>query len=232
MLDNYIKWVKAHEKIALIILFFAVAGYLGNKYLDKSYDAAVARQQAAQQILQEQASKNNELQKNVDSLQQRYGQLLDTLTKQNQSLVASIAARNQAVVKQQSQDADLSLAELANRQKTLAQTDGVNSTENGLTETPLGAIAITQALETLPVLRQDNQDLQTLANNKDSQITSLNGVVTGLDGQVDGLKLQLTDSGKACDARVSVAKKSKWRWFKFGVVTGFIGGLAAGHYVL
>lgn len=231
MLTSYLTFFKAHERAILVLAALVVIGFGVNKYLDKSYDAAVARQQAAQQVLEQQVSKNNELQKNVDSLQQRYGQLLDTLTKQNQSLVASIAARNQAVVKQQSQDSDLSLAELANRQKTLAQTDGVNSTENGLTETPLAAIAITQALETLPVLRQDNQDLQTLANNKDSQITGLNGVITGLGGQVDGLKLQLTDFGKTCDARVSVAKKSRWKWFKAGTIAGFAAGVLTGHYL-
>jgi hypothetical protein len=231
MLDTYIKWLKAHERLVIVLSLLAVTGYLGNKYLDKRYDAAVARGQSANSVLKDQVSKNNEIQKNVDNLQQQYQQLLAGVQKQNAALVAAVAARNQTAAVQQKADADLTLPALAARQQTLAATTGINYTENGLLESPAAAIAVTQSLELLPVLKQDNQDLQEVSGNKDKQIVSLNGVVTGLDGQVDGLKLQLVDAGKSCDARVSVARKSRWKFFKAGAVVGFVAGVLTGHYL-
>jgi hypothetical protein len=224
-------WLQKHERIVLGLALLVVSLFLLNKYLDKSYDSAVARNQAAQAVLQDQVSKNSELQKNVDSLQQKYGQLLGTLTRQNQTLVAAVAARNQVVVGQQKQDAGLVAPELAARHETLIGIKGVQSTENGFLVIPPVELQTVQSLETLPVLQQNLKDEQQLSANKDQQIASLDGVVAGLDGQVSGLKLQITDGQKSCDARIAVAKKSRWKFFKAGAVVGFVAGVLTRHYL-
>jgi hypothetical protein len=229
MLEKYITFFKAHEKILALIILAGVTLFSVNKFLDKRYDASVAREQAANVVLKDQVSKNSEIAKNVDALQQQYATLLSGVQKQNAALTAAIAARNQTATAQQSQDADLSLSDLAKRQETLTLTTGISATPAGLTESPAAAIAVTQQLELLPVLRENLEGERSLSANKDKQITSLNDVVAGINGQVSGLKLQLTDSTKACDARVQVAKRSKWKYFKAGAVVGFIGGVLVGH---
>ena len=222
-------WIQKHERILAVIIIVAMLIFLGNKYLDKSYDASVAREQAANAVLKDQASKNADIQKSVDGLQQQYATLLAGVQKQNATLTAAIAARNQTATAQQKTDADLSLQDLATRQQTLAGTTGIASTSDGLTESPAAAIAVTQQLELLPVLKQDNTDLQTISGDKDKQLTSITAVVNGQNDQISGLKTQLVDSQKSCEAQVAVARKSKWKYFKAGAVVGFIGGVLVGH---
>lgn len=231
MLDNYIKFTKSHERLISIIGVLALLFILGNKYLDKSYDAAVARQQATQEVLKDQVQKNADLQKQQDAREQQYQTVLETLTRQNQSLVAAVAARNQVVVGQQAKDAGLPGAELAARHESLIGVKGVNYTENGFQVSSPVELQTVQALETLPVLTANLKDERQLSANKDQQITGLNGIVTGLNGQVDGLKLQITDASKACDARVVVARKSRWKYFKAGTIVGFAAGVLTGHYL-
>lgn len=231
MLEKYIAFIRAHHTLALLIAGFGTLLFLGNLYINKSYDTAVARNQAAQEVLKDQVQKNAELQKQQDAREQQYQTMLETLTRQNQSLVSAITNRNQAVAVQQHTDAGLPGVELAARHEALIGTKGVNYTENGFQVSSPVELQTVQALETLPVLQADLKDEQSLSANKDQQIAGLNGVVTGLNGQVDGLRIQLVDSGKACDARVAVAKKSRWKWFKAGAVVGYMAGVLTGHYL-
>lgn len=235
MLDNYIKWFKTHERILALVIVTAMIIYLGNLWINRSYDTALAKNSAAQQVLQSQVQKNAELQKEQDAREQQYQQLVDSLTKQNQTLVAGIVARNQSVATQQKTDATLPLSDLAARQQTLSGTTGITSTDSGLLESPVAAVVVTQKLESLPALEQNVTDLQTLSGNKDKQIAGLNGVVSGLNKQIAGLGVQITDEKKACTAQVNevkaAARKSKRGWFKAGLVIGFIGGLVTGHYI-
>lgn len=232
MLEKYLSFFRAHERAILILTALAVIGFGVNKYLDKSYDSAVARNQAAQEVLKDQVAKNADLQKQQDSREQQYQTMLDTLTRQNQSLVSAVAARNQTVAVQQHTDAGIALPELALRHEALlGVSTGVQSTENGFLVTPPVELRTVQALETLPVLQANLKDEQSLSANKDQQIAGLNGVVTGLNGQIGGLQLQITDAGKACDARVSVAKRSRWKWFKAGIVLGFGSGVVVGRKI-
>jgi len=231
MLDNYIKFAKAHEKLLLIVLFFGVAGFLGNKYLNASYDAAVAREKSAEQTLQVQKEANDKLAAQNQQAAAQYQVLLGQVTADNKKLTAEMFQLSQTLAARQKQDAALPLPELASRWEVLIGTSGISSTENGLQASPDAARATVSNLESLPVIRQQLADETTLASDKDKQIASLGRVVNGQNTEIAGLNIQLTDASKACQAEVAVARKSKWRWFKFGVVTGFIGGLAAGHYL-
>jgi hypothetical protein len=236
MLDNYIKWFKSHERILAVVIVLAVIAFIGNKWITRSYDTALAKNAVAQQVLQDQVSKNNEIAKSVDALNQQYQNLLGQVTKQNATLVQAISARNQVVSGQQRTDATLPLSDLALRQQALAGlSTGISSTVNGLQESPAAAIVVTQKLEELPALQQNVADLQTVSDNKDKQITSLTGVVDGQKTEIGGLRLQITDADKACQAsaklEVAKARKSKRTWFKIGFVTGFVGGIVTGRYI-
>lgn len=231
MLDSYIKFAKAHEKILLIVLFFGVAGFLGNKYLDSSYNAAVARQKSAEQTLAAQKAADDKLAAQNQQAQQQYQVLLGQVTAQNQKLSAEISQLSLSLAARQKQDAALPLPDLAARWEALIGVSGVTSTENGLQASPVASRATVTSLESLPVIKQQLADETTLASDKDEQISGLGGIVNGLNSEIAGLNLQLTDSGKACQAQVAVARKSRWRWFKFGFVTGFVSGVVAGHYL-
>ena len=228
MLEKYIAFIKAHHTLVFLIGIFGTVLYIGHLWINRSYDTALAKNAVAQQVLQEQVTKNADLQKQQDARVQQYQALVDTLTKQNQTLVSGIVARNQAVATQQKTDATLPLADLAVRQQTLAGTPGITSTESGLVESAAAAVVVTQKLESLPALEQNVKDQQTVITNKDSQIASINTVTNGLNDQVNGLKVQIVDGQKACIAQVNeakaVARKKKASWFVHGLEIGAIVG--------
>jgi hypothetical protein len=231
VLDNYIKFAKAHEKLLLIVLFFGVAGFLGNKYLNASYDAAVAREKSAEQTLAAQKEANDKLAAQNQQAQQQYSALLGQVTADNKKLTAEMLQLSQTLAARQKADAALPLPDLAARWEFLIGTSGISSTENGLLASPSASRATVSNLESLPVIKQQLADETVLAGDKDKQIASLGGVVVGLNTEVAGLNSQLVDAGKACKAEVVVARKSKWKYFKAGAVVGFVAGVLTGHYL-
>ena len=48
MLESYLKWFMAHERILALLIIMAVIGFAGNKYLNLEATKADARNQAAQ----------------------------------------------------------------------------------------------------------------------------------------------------------------------------------------
>jgi len=83
----------------------------------------------------------------------------------------------------------------------------------------------------LPVLQKQLSDETQVADNRSKALDSSQAIMVGLQSQVSGLQLQFTDQTKQCDARVAVAKKSKWKYFKAGAVVGFVTGVLTGHYL-
>ncbi len=231
MLDNYIKWLRAHHTVLLIIAVFGTLLFLGNKYLNASYDAAVAREKSAEQTLQTQKEANDKLAVQNQQAAAQYQVLLGQVTANNKKLTAEMLQLSQTLVARQKQDSTLPLPELASRWEFLIGTSGISSTENGLQASPDAARATVSNLETLPVIKQQLADETTLASDKDKQISSLGGVVDGLNTQVAGLNSQLVDSSKACQAQIAVAKRSRWKYFKAGAVFGFVAGVFTGHYL-
>jgi hypothetical protein len=231
VLDNYLKWFKAHEFLAIALIIVVPVALLGNKALNKDYDAAVAREKSAVQTLQTQKEQNDKLAVQNQQAQQQYQVLLGQVSADNKKLTAEMLQLSQTLAARQKQDAALPLPELASRWEFLIGTSGISSTENGLLSSPEASRATVSNLESLPVIKQQLADETTLASDKDKQITSLGQVVNGQNTEIAGLNIQLTDASKACQAEVAVARKSKWRWFKFGLVTGFVAGVATGHYL-
>lgn len=233
MLDNYIKWFLAHERILALFAILAVVGFAGNKYLNLEAARADARNQAAQQTLAAQKEVNAQLAQQNALAQQQYQTLVGQLNAQNQRLTAEMLTLSQTLATQQKKDSALPAPELALRHEALlGVSSGVTSTENGFQVSTPVEIQTVQSLESLPVLKQQLSDETQIASGKDKQITSINTVVTGLNDQINGLNLQLTDSGKACDAKLvdikANARKSKRNWF----IRGLGIGAAIGTYLV
>lgn len=227
MLDKWIKFITFHERLILVLAGLVVLYIIGHHWIDRSYDTAVAKNAVAQQQLQDQIAKNAKLEQEQEAREQQYAQLLDSLTKQNQTLVSGIVARNQAVQNQQTKDTTLAPSDLALRHESLlGVSSGVESSGIVFQVSPLVELQTVQKLESLPALEQNVKDQQSVIDNKDKQIDGLNGVVTGLNGQVSGCKAEVSDSQKACDARVKLeeakARKSSVKWAKIGAAVGAI----------
>ena len=231
MLDNYIKFIRAHEVLLLIVLGLGATAFIFNKALDKSYDAAVAREKSAEQTLQAQKEQNDKLAAQNQQAAAQYAILLGQVTADNKKLTAEMLQLSQTLATRQKQDAALPLPELASRWEFLIGTSGISSTGNGLLISPPAGIQTVQSLESLPVLKQQLMDQTALSSDKDKQISSLGGIIMGDNEQIAGLNIQLSDASKACKAEVAVAKKSKWKYFKAGAVVGYVAGLLTGKYL-
>lgn len=231
MADTTLSWLQKHEKPVIYTLILAVVLFLGNKFLNSEAAKADARNQAAQQTLAAQKEANDRLAVQNQRAAAQYQVVLGQINAQNQRLTAEMLTLSQTLAARQKQDAGLTTTELAARHESLIGISGVNYTENGYLLSSPAELQTVQQLESLPVARQQLADQTAISGNKDKQIAGLNDIVTGLNSQVTGLGLQLTDSSKACDTRVAAVKKSRWKYFKIGLVTGFLGGAYVGHKI-
>jgi hypothetical protein len=233
MLDNYIKFFKVHERALIVFALLGVTLIGINKYFDRASKETDARLQAAQATLAAQKEADDKLATQNQAAQAQYQVLIGQVNAQNARLSGEILQLSQSLAARQKQDAALPLPELATRWETILSLppSTITSTENGLNVSSDGARATVSSLESLPVLKQQLADETTVADNRARGVDSAQSLVVGLNQQVSGLNLQLVDSGKACDARVAAVKKSRWKWFKWGFVSGFLSGAYVGHKI-
>jgi hypothetical protein len=164
--------------------------------------------------------------------------MINAQTAQIASLQVIAAQRQTAVVTQQHVDATLALPELASRLKTLggAPDGSVLSNGNYVQFTQLGAVAVTQTLETIPMLNANLADAKVLLGTAQAAQAQAQLVIAEQTKQVTGLKLTITDEEKACTTQIAAVKaegrKNSIKWFRRGVLVGIFGGLFAGHYGL
>ena len=232
MADTSLTWLQKHERIVICALILVVILIVTNYYFDFAGKQADARLQTANQTLQVQKEANDKLAAQNQQAATQYQVLIGQVNAQNARLSGEILQLSQTLAARQKQDSSLPLPDLALRhQALLGVSAGVSSTENGfLVSSPVETQTV-QQLESLPVIKQQLSDETLLADNKDKALDSSESLVVGLNQQVSGLQVQITDGQKACDARVAVVKKSRWRYFKAGLITGFLGGLYVGHKI-
>jgi hypothetical protein len=209
---NDLSWLQRHERIVIVFLILLVSGWLGNKWLndnatgDKVKVALLEQQSAAQQSQNAQTAS-------------QYQAMVSTLTGQINSLAASMAQRNVALVTQQTVDKTLPLPDLAKRWEALAdlQVSDLTATDAGITVNDTAARATVDALEELPTLRANLVSETQIAQYTGQELTKANSLISGLNSQI-----ALDDkTHKAEIASVKAdARKSKRSWFIAGFVTG------------
>src|SRR5882762_3022753 len=225
-------FLKLHERLILIVLGLLVAGFLIWKYLDHSSAVADKKSLQADAVLQQQTVINNNLAAQVKSQGDTVTQLVVQVSQENAALLQAIQVRSTANVVQQKVDKTLPLPELATRWENLAslQPADITATSLGLSISDAGSRATVSALEQLPTLTANLQDSNTIIANKDSQISSMTEFQSTLQTQVTGLNTQIGDATEACKLQVSAikaeARKSKMKWFLYGLGAGFGGGIA------
>lgn len=227
-MDKYITFIKAHEKMALIIGVLLVCLFLGNKFVNYEAEKDKLAANSANLILQQQIDANKQNAVQVTQLLGQYSVIASAVARQNALTASAINNRNQSLKTQINANSSLSLVELAQRWKNLANVpdSDILVNNNAISLTDAGSRATVNQLEQVPVLTANLKDTQGIVANKDLQINQANTLIDGYKNQVTGLSTQIADKDKACKADIdsvkSAARKSKRNWF----IAGFISGIA------
>ena len=230
MLDTYLKWFVAHERLVLVLAVLAFGTYGWNKWLDKSAADANAKAAVAEQsalIAKQAADKQAVLmQQQIDQFNQQEAAREQDMA----SLVAAVASRDAASSKRIT---DVT----APKTPPQAVTDlnaAYPKLPVPLVPTDTGANVPTADLQQFTVTKiqgdtcqADLTDTKTELANDEESLKNATGVISGFQTQVADDKIAATTAQAAFDKEkkqlVADARKSKWNWFKAGVVVGFIG---------
>ena len=155
------------------------------------------------------------------------------LSKEVSSLEVTMATRDVALARQQQTVTNLAPIQIASKWQDLIAVPGsVAVTNNGYSVTTPGAVATVQALMSVDTLKKDKADLQT--ENKDlTQKAANSDAALGVETkahQADNstCKQDLATAAAVLKKTKADARRSKFRWFFAGLVTGIVGGHAAG----
>lgn len=231
-LGTAVTWIsglfKNHEWLLAVIigaaLVWGVSGKVQNiiaAHDQKFLDSSTA-------TLQAQVDKNAALAQSNAQLAADFKSFAAQAQAANQQLEVANAKLADALKQRQAVDANLPPTDLAARIEALIKLpDGsvAPAPGNMFSLTFPAAVSIAQNLEAIPSFQQQISNVQTEKANAEQELAKESLLVTGLNNQVDGLKLQIGDATKVCQAQVKVVKdaaaKSKRKWFVIGFVAGF-----------
>lgn len=225
-------YLKTHERLAIVILAVALIWGVAGKVENTIAAHDKARLNADAAVLQAQVDKNAAVAQANAQLAAQFQTLQQQTAAANAQLEKNMAAALKALSAQQTADAALAPTDLAARIESLTAlpNNSVVPTATGYTLTAPAAVSIAQHLESVPTLTNEVTNLQTEKTNDEKELALQTKLVGGLNTQIDGLKLQMTDATKVCNDQVAVvkaeARKSKRRWFVAGFVTGFVSSVA------
>jgi hypothetical protein len=226
MLDSYIKFFAAHEKV---ILALVAAGALlgGVSKIDSlivNHDKANLAAQAL--VVNADLAKNAAIAQQVLSDNATMKQMQAASDAKQAALQAQVLSLIATLASQQKKDATMTPTELTARWNTLVPNASASVTPSGVTLPSAGAVATVQQLEIIPVqakeLDASNQRL-VIEDGLLVQAQKTNGDLTT---QVTGLKVLNVDAAKKCEDEKSVikaeARKSKLRYMLGGVIATVI----------
>jgi hypothetical protein len=215
MLDKYITFVKAHEKLLIVglagLLLFKTGQGIENMWI--RHDDHVA-QQAAIQVTTDTTSNKA---------------LADILAASKANQDAAFAKINQSIAqaeadlkKQQAVDSIATQQQILDRWKLLLPLKPGAVQSNGSTDTITteAATQTVQALEKIPVLELQVSDLN-------AKLLIDDGIIGKQDDLITGLNKQIVDEKASHVADVNLekakAKRSWFRGFKIGVIVSAVG---------
>lgn len=226
MLEKYLTWFRAHERLLIIALVLFVTAWGFNKYLD--HDAMVRHDQAvvAQQTLKQQDAANKQLAAQIAELQKENDDKYVMLVQELNTLQANMDKRDAAAK-----------AKIVDVQKPKTPPQAVADLSSAyqlpvpIVPTDTGAVVATEDLQLFTetkieadTAKADLQDTQKeLVDTKDA-LQSSQTLVSGLQEQVTGLNEARKEDDAAHKAEVkelkAEARKSKRNWFIAGYVAG------------
>ena len=238
-------WLKQHERLIIVALVLAVSAFGLNKYFDVASAKADAKVVIAEQLAADAKANATAAAITAAQTQVQYTALVQTLSAQNAALASAMATRNTVLQQTQAKTSQMTPNELVDTWKSLLpgkldgkitqssvkESDGTN-TQNYTVE--LGpAIETVNALESIPVLTQNLTDETKIAGDYLTEVQKSDILSNDLTAQVTALNISLTTQAKACTLEIVAVKangkKNSVKWFKRGLIVGFLGGLFVGH---
>jgi hypothetical protein len=236
MLDSYIKFFQAHERILALALVLVFAYFGWNSWLDKSAMDAQTKAAVAQQIAQVQRDADAKIASAVAQQTALFNQAQARYEQEIASLVEAVASRDAASQKQVKQVQASNTTEQA--VADLNQAYGVEL-PSPLTVAQAASVPLPdlQAFSTASIERDtavaDLHDTQTELDKTKGQLDQAVTLDDALHTQVAGLQTEITKNDTAAKQELAscqaTARKGKLKWFKIGFVTGFVTGLFTGH---
>lgn len=221
-----LSWMQKHERIVLTALVLLAGSWFGDHWLNVT--AAHDKQQAeiAVQQLDEQKTKDTQLAQQVTTLSTQYQTVVTQLTQENAKLATQVHDRVTVLHDQVQTDQSLPLPDLGGRWAQLANIApaDISASTAGITVTDTGARETVSQLEQIPVLQANLKDTETIADNKQDELTKANTVVSAQTTQIAGLNTTITDEEKSCKADIAsvkaTARRGKFKSFLYGVGVG------------
>ena len=232
MLDKYLKWFAAHERLAIVVLVLVVGAFAFNKWLDKSAVDAKVQAATAQQALVESKQANEKLAALVAQQSAQYEQDKVRWAQEVNLLFSAIASRDAASAKK--------IVEVKKPSTPIAVVKDLNDAYNGtLPILPNTVTADGQIQFPAPVIQEftvtkierdtavaDVKDQKDVIARQAEQMVQADNMIKSFGTRVDGLNNQIVLQGKKCEADIAVvktqARKSKRNWF----IAGFVSGIA------
>lgn len=206
-------WAFGVSHLVLISLLFV--SLVGSVYLfdSRRVDKADYAAQLAQQHEAQVVAANTTFQQQT---QARIAELTATVAQ----LQSKQQVRNSQLATQQKTDESLAPTDLADRWEKLVPDSKVLPTPSGYILDSASGLETIQSLEQLPVLTANLADETQIANSFQSEY-KLEQSAHISDNET--CKVQLATDATVLKSVKADARKSKWKWFIAGVVTGFIG---------
>jgi hypothetical protein len=237
MLDKYINIFRTHERLILLLVVLSFGswglsrtlGYFATRDMTQAttaQKAADAAQTQNAQLAAQVALQATALQQAESAQEKATGALLAAMGQRDS------ASQGKVVVVQQPKTPSAAVADL----------QGVYNLPTPVTVTATGADIPTEDIQLFTVAKiegdtakADLLDEQKIAADVTANLTQANGLISAYKTEVDGLNGQIVLDKKACTAQVTAikadARKSKSKWFKIGVVVGFVAGFMSGHAI-
>lgn len=228
-------YVETHTGLLKYVLFFAVLLYFGNRVMNYQIDkdkGDLAHAQSQVEWAKEQVSALN---RTTASLYQQNLQAQAALTTQIADAKKSIEVRQTKLTEVQKTDETLPVPQLAFDWAAIIKRGNLTPTATTITADAQAAISTVQALQQGQADAFTIVDLNKTIAVSNKYVESCRILIDSGEKEIDALKQQSADQDKSCKAEVAFvkaeARKSKSKWFKAGVVVGFVAGLFTGHAI-
>jgi hypothetical protein len=235
MLEKYVTFFKAHERLALVFMGLVVIMFLGNKWADSSAEKARIQAAATAQIAAEAKVSADKAEQAAALTQAQYQAMVDALSRQNQVLAQAITSRDSVLGQKiteviQPKPPTAVASELNDAYKGQASS---TVTDTGLLFDPTVVQKFTVTKIERDTFQADLSDETRVASNLQTELNKSNELSGNLGTQVTSLKNEITANSDQYKADIkavkATARASKFKYFKWGYGLGFVSGLFVGH---
>jgi hypothetical protein len=221
-------WIKAHERVLIVLIVLLAVCFLGNKWLN--YDSAKkdAQYTALAQKLDEQKTVNEKQAQQTQAITAQYQEMVDALAKQNAALAGAISQRDSALKQKQQEIASMTLPQVAREwEKALNAPQGVLSVSgvSVVVAEPEARQTVSQLAKTTTLEANLTDQTQLTANAK-AETAKANEVIGSQVIEIKGLNAQIVLGEQTCKAEVAKVKADGRRSKRNFFIAGFVAGIA------